>query len=38
MVDYVSPFQGGRGAVRDILEKLLKVKDLWTLDHELISG
>ncbi|MBK9213900.1 MAG: HAD hydrolase family protein [Saprospiraceae bacterium] len=38
MVDYVSPFQGGRGAVRDILEKLLKVKDLWTLEHGSVTG
>lgn len=29
LVDYVSRFAGGKGCVRDILEKLLKVKNLW---------
>jgi 3-deoxy-D-manno-octulosonate 8-phosphate phosphatase (KDO 8-P phosphatase) len=27
--DYVSPFQGGRGAVRDIIEKTLRLKNYW---------
>jgi len=27
--DYVSPFSGGRGCVRDIIEKVLKLQDKW---------
>jgi 3-deoxy-D-manno-octulosonate 8-phosphate phosphatase (KDO 8-P phosphatase) len=26
---YISPFQGGKGCVRDVLEKLLRVQNLW---------
>jgi 3-deoxy-D-manno-octulosonate 8-phosphate phosphatase KdsC-like HAD superfamily phosphatase len=29
MADYVSPFPGGRGAVRDCVEKLLKDSGRW---------
>lgn len=32
--DYVSPFCGGRGCVRDTLEKLLKVQDSWRLNDQ----
>lgn len=31
--DYVSPFNGGRGCVRDTIEKLLKAQGLWHLDE-----
>ena len=27
--DYISPVQGGRGCVRDIIEKVLKLQDKW---------
>jgi 3-deoxy-D-manno-octulosonate 8-phosphate phosphatase (KDO 8-P phosphatase) len=27
--DYISPFTGGKGCVRDIVEKVLKVQDKW---------
>ena len=30
--DYVSPFPGGRGCVRDVIEKVLKAKGLWVFD------
>ncbi len=30
VADYVSPFGGGRGAVRDIVEYILKAQDLWS--------
>ena len=30
---YVSPLAGGRGAVRDIFEKLLKTQDKWVFDY-----
>lgn len=29
IVDYVSPVDGGKGCVRDVLEQLLKIKGLW---------
>jgi 3-deoxy-D-manno-octulosonate 8-phosphate phosphatase (KDO 8-P phosphatase) len=29
---YISSFPGGRGCVRDVIEKVLKVKDDWDLD------
>ena len=29
MADYVSPFNGGAGCVRDVIEKVLKVQDKW---------
>ena len=29
---YISPFRGGEGCVRDILEQILKAKGQWTLD------
>jgi len=32
--DYISPYDGGKGVVRDVLEKCLKLKGLWPLcDH-----
>ena len=29
VVKYVSPFNGGRGAVRDVIEKVLKLQGKW---------
>jgi 3-deoxy-D-manno-octulosonate 8-phosphate phosphatase (KDO 8-P phosphatase) len=29
IVDYVSPYAGGRGCVRDVIEKVLKLKGVW---------
>lgn len=29
MADYISPFIGGRGCVRDIIEKVLRANDAW---------
>ncbi len=29
--DYVSPYNGGQGAVRDVLEKILKLQDKWPI-------
>ncbi|MBP7274530.1 MAG: HAD-IIIA family hydrolase [Saprospiraceae bacterium] len=28
--DYVSPFSGGKGCVRDVIEKVLKIQGKWT--------
>ena len=30
--DYISPFPGGRGCVRDIIEKAMKANGLWEFD------
>lgn len=30
--DYISPFPGGRGCVRDIIEKVMKANGLWEFD------
>lgn len=29
IVKYISPFNGGRGCVRDVIEKVLKLNDKW---------
>jgi 3-deoxy-D-manno-octulosonate 8-phosphate phosphatase (KDO 8-P phosphatase) len=29
VAEYISPFKGGEGCVRDVLEQALKVKGLW---------
>jgi 3-deoxy-D-manno-octulosonate 8-phosphate phosphatase (KDO 8-P phosphatase) len=29
IVDYVSPFDGGKGVVRDVIEKVLKLQGKW---------
>ncbi len=31
--DYISPVFGGSGAVRDVIEQVMKVQGTWTLDH-----
>ena len=30
---YVSPFEGGKGCVRDILEQVMKLKGLWSTEN-----
>ena len=30
--DYISPIQGGKGAVRDVIEQVMKVQGLWLID------
>jgi 3-deoxy-D-manno-octulosonate 8-phosphate phosphatase (KDO 8-P phosphatase) len=30
--DYISPVQGGKGAVRDIIEQVMKIQGKWILD------
>ena len=30
---YVSPINGGKGCVRDILEKTMKLQDKWWSEH-----
>jgi 3-deoxy-D-manno-octulosonate 8-phosphate phosphatase (KDO 8-P phosphatase) len=30
VADYISPYAGGKGCVRDVIEKVLKLKGLWT--------
>ena len=37
MAKYISPVNGGFGCVRDVIEKVLKVKDKWTYDEEVSS-
>jgi 3-deoxy-D-manno-octulosonate 8-phosphate phosphatase (KDO 8-P phosphatase) len=34
---YISPFNGGMGCVREIIEKVLKLNDHWTIDEEIAS-
>lgn len=36
-VKYISPVKGGWGCVRDVIEKVLKVKGLWEFDTEITS-
>ncbi|UOE41095.1 HAD hydrolase family protein [Chryseobacterium suipulveris] len=31
--NYISPIQGGKGAVRDVIEQVMKVQGKWILDH-----
>jgi 3-deoxy-D-manno-octulosonate 8-phosphate phosphatase (KDO 8-P phosphatase) len=35
---YVSPFNGGEGCVRDVIEKVLKLNANWVLDGSMNSG
>ena len=37
IVAYVSPVKGGWGCVRDVIEKVLKIKDDWKYDHNVAS-
>lgn len=34
---YISPFNGGRGCVRDVIEKVLRLNGHWTLDVRIPS-
>lgn len=37
MSQYISPVQGGKGAVRDVIEKVLKLKNRWNYAPEITS-
>lgn len=34
---YISPFEGGKGCVRDVIEKVLKLNHHWDLDNDIAS-
>lgn len=34
---YISPLNGGHGCVRDVIEKVLKLNDHWTVDESIAS-
>lgn len=34
---YISPYQGGCGCVRDVIEKVLKLNNKWTLQNNIAS-
>ena len=34
---YISPIKGGKGCVRDVIEKVLKLNDKWYIDTEVTS-
>lgn len=36
--EFISPFDGGKGAVRDIIEKVLRVQQRWSDDHPSASA
>jgi 3-deoxy-D-manno-octulosonate 8-phosphate phosphatase (KDO 8-P phosphatase) len=33
VADYISPVEGGKGAVRDVIEQVMKVQGTWTEDY-----
>jgi 3-deoxy-D-manno-octulosonate 8-phosphate phosphatase (KDO 8-P phosphatase) len=37
MASYISPYGGGRGCVRDVIEKVLKLNYKWTLNNKIPS-
>jgi len=37
MASYISPFAGGCGCVRDVIEKVLKLNNKWTLNNNIPS-
>jgi 3-deoxy-D-manno-octulosonate 8-phosphate phosphatase (KDO 8-P phosphatase) len=37
VADYISPFQGGNGCVRDILEKVLRIQGKWVVKSHISS-
>lgn len=37
MADYISPLRGGYGCVRDVLEKVMKLNNKWTLQSSIPS-
>jgi 3-deoxy-D-manno-octulosonate 8-phosphate phosphatase (KDO 8-P phosphatase) len=34
---YISPFAGGKGCVRDVIEKVLKLNDHWDLQTDIAA-
>jgi 3-deoxy-D-manno-octulosonate 8-phosphate phosphatase (KDO 8-P phosphatase) len=34
---YISPLEGGKGCVRDVIEKVLKLNEHWTVDEDIPS-
>ena len=37
IASYISPFAGGHGCVRDVIEKVLKLNDKWILNNNIAS-
>lgn len=37
IADYISPYKGGMGCVRDVLEKLLRTQGKWSVQNQLTS-
>lgn len=37
IAEYYSPFNGGEGCVREIIEKVLRLNNQWIADHEVTS-
>lgn len=37
IASYISPFAGGMGCVRDVIEKVLKLNNKWTLQNNIAS-
>ena len=37
IASYISPFAGGTGCVRDVIEKVLKLNNKWTLQNNIAS-
>ncbi|MEO6868010.1 MAG: HAD hydrolase family protein [Ginsengibacter sp.] len=37
IASYISPYNGGTGCVRDVIEKVLKLNHKWTLQNEIAS-
>lgn len=38
IADYISPFHGGKGCVRDVIEQTLKAQNKWILSNNLITS
>jgi len=34
IADYISPIEGGKGAVRDVIEQVMKIQDRWNLEDD----
>ncbi|WP_300671534.1 HAD family hydrolase [Soonwooa sp.] len=37
IADYISPIEGGKGAVRDVIEQVMKIQKRWNLDDDIKS-
>ena len=37
ITSYISPYKGGAGCVRDVIEKVLKLNDKWPLKNDIAS-